>query len=304
MILAAEVDEFIEAMAPRYAESSLSIQRTNLKSFQAFCGKSQVTEVAAVTGLEFSRYEAWLRCQRLSENTIYAKMRTVKTFLLWAYRAKRTLLDPSAYKLPPRHHRGSLRVPSTEVLKKLLELPDRSTPLGLRTCLVLELLYVLGLRSCECYRLNVSDLDLCKETVRVLGKGQVMRELPLSPRILETVHQYLAQARTLLRAGPEEEALLLSMWGKRLSQQSILITVREYGRKLRLKLHPHLLRHYCATHLLEGGMALEMVQQFLGHAYLDTTKDYVHVRYRELERTFFRTHPRALFERASGRGHH
>jgi integrase/recombinase XerD len=102
----------------------------------------------------------------------------------------------------------------------------------------------------------------------------------------------------MLRPGPESEALLLGMWGKRLGQQSIFLTVKRHGRKLRLKLHPHLLRHYCATHLLQGGMGLEMVQQFLGHVYIDTTKNYVHVSYRELEKTFFRTHPRALLERA------
>jgi len=293
---AADLEDFLDAVAPKYAESSVRGHRLALQSFLDFCSESRILELSAFTELDFQNYEAWLRCTRLRENTIYAKMRSLKLFLVWAQRVKRTLLDARACQLPTRHA-VARAVPSAKVLKRLLELPDRSTALGLRVLLVLELLYVLGLRSCECYRLNIRDLDFSRETVRILGKGHVRRNLPLSPGVLWTANRYLTEARPLLRPTLENDALLLSSWGRRLSQQMLLVIVKEYGQKIGLKLHPHLLRHCCATHLLASGMDLEMVQQFLGHAYIDTTKTYVHVSYRELEKTFFQTHPRALWKK-------
>ncbi|MFA5508636.1 MAG: tyrosine-type recombinase/integrase [Vulcanimicrobiota bacterium] len=177
-------------------------------------------------------------------------------------------------------------------MKRLLELPNRSTVLGLRDQFVLELLYSLGPRRSECSALNLSDLDLDQQTLRVVGKGGDERLLPVSPSLELCAQDYLCNSRPELVADTAEQALFLNQRKQRLSDQSVNLIVRKYGLKLGLNLSAHQLRHACATHLVEAGMELEHIQQILGHANLDSTRRYAQVSQRQLEREFRRCWPR------------
>lgn len=178
--------------------------------------------------------------------------------------------------------------PAVEVMKKLLELPDRKTPEGLRDLLALEVMYILGLRRAEVCGLTLDALCLVRETLFVVGKGGHERLLPVSPHLKFVFQDYLFNGRPKLLPRPHLRALLLDNEGRALRVCQLHYIVKKYGRKLDLKLSCHQFRHACAVHLIEAGMGLPQVQQLLGHANMNTTKIYTRISRREMEREFQR----------------
>jgi site-specific recombinase XerD len=221
-------------------------------------------------------------------------MQSVRLFLLWAYASGETLEDFESFELP-KAISAPTPVPSVAAMRKLLILPDVGTALGQRDQVVLELLYVLGLRRSECVDLNVDDVDLSGAVLEVRGKGGHERALPLSSGILDTLRRYLEHGRPALYAGGS--ALIVGKNGcSRLCGHGLAAVLRGYGRRIGLELRPHQLRFACATHLLEAGMEIRLIAALLGHRCLKSTGRYARVSRRELQREFRRCHPRALAE--------
>ena len=178
-----------------------------------------------------------------------------------------------------------------------MEAPDASCPEGFRDRLILECFYTLGLRRKECHRLDLADLELGAGTLKVMGKGSRERLLPLSPRLVELFKAYLRDGRPALRPSPEESALWVSpQSGRRLGYSTVKQRLDRFGDQVGLKVHPHLLRHACATHLLEGGADVESIAQLLGHKRTDSTSHYAQVKPAEMRSEHARCHPRASFE--------
>ena len=188
----------------------------------------------------------------------------------------------------PRHRsrradRGAFPdAPKAAEIEELLELAEGDSPLALRNRALLELLYSAGLRSQEAVTLDLGDVDFDREVVHVRGKGGKERVVPLGEEAALQLARYLRDGRPALAAGAND-ALFLSVRGRRLDTS----TVR------RLLRHPHRLRHAFATHLLEGGADLRVIQELLGHASLSTTQIYSHVDARRLRRVYDRSHPRS-----------
>jgi site-specific recombinase XerD len=172
--------------------------------------------------------------------------------------------------------------PKPAEVEELLDVADGDSPLALRNRALLELLYSAGLRSAEAVSLDLGDVDFDRETVHVRGKGGKERVVPLGEEAALRVARYLQLGRPALAAGACD-AIFLSVRGRRLDTS----TVR------RLLRHPHRLRHAFATHLLEGGADLRVIQELLGHASLSTTQIYSHVDARRLRRVYDRSHPRS-----------
>ncbi|MFQ5860877.1 MAG: tyrosine recombinase XerC [Dehalococcoidia bacterium] len=182
-------------------------------------------------------------------------------------------------------------------LKSLLQAPDPSKPLGLRDQAILELLYASGIRLAELVALNVEHLDLPRRELRVVGKGSKERAVLMGAPAREVLERYLALARPqLLRSA--NPALFLNRYGTRLSRRSIEALARRYatGAGILPGVHPHKLRHTFATHLLEGGADLRVVQELLGHASPATTQVYTHVTRSEARRAYLAAHPLARKE--------
>jgi site-specific recombinase XerD len=172
--------------------------------------------------------------------------------------------------------------PKPAEIDELLELVEGDSPLALRNRALLELLYSAGLRSAEAVSLDLGDVDFDREIVHVRGKGGKERVVPLGEEAALHVARYLQSGRPALAAGAND-AVFLSVRGRRLDTS----TVR------RLLRHPHRLRHAFATHLLDGGADLRVIQELLGHASLSTTQIYSHVDARRLRRVYDRSHPRS-----------
>ncbi len=184
--------------------------------------------------------------------------------------------------LSPSRQRRLPDAPKAAEIDELLETVDGDSPLALRNRALLELLYSAGLRSAEAVSLDLGDVDFEREIVHVRGKGGKERVVPLGEEAAAQIARYLRDARPALAAGAND-AVFLSARGRRLDTS----TVR------RLLRHPHRLRHAFATHLLEGGADLRVIQELLGHASLSTTQIYSHVDARRLRRVYDRAHPRA-----------
>lgn len=290
--LADQSAAFLAAVVPRYSEGTLGIHRVGLQRLAMFCAESGIGSAAELDEEAAATFDVWLQGRRLATTTVYRTMGTLRAFLGWAYKAGLCLWDGKTYRLAKPKDRGPVP-PTVAVMARILELPDRGNPQGLRDLLVLELLYVLGLRRRECSALDLVNLDLGAETLFVVGKYADERLLPVGPKLRETAWRYLRQARPKLAPVAGEAALLLGDEGQRLSPEALAYIVKKYGAAVGIKLSPHQLRHACATHLVEAGMKLDQVQQLLGHRRIDSTERYAQIHGREMQREFLRSHPRA-----------
>ena len=180
-------------------------------------------------------------------------------------------------------------------VRRLLEAPEESSPNGVRDRAILELLYGSGLRISELTGMDVDDLDLEEGSLRVLGKGGKEREVPLGSFAHEAVGAYLTRGRPALATGVSRGALFLNARGGRLSRQSCARLLGQYVRVAGIdrRVTLHTLRHSFATHLLEGGADVRVVQELLGHASVATTQIYTLVTARHLREVYEESHPRA-----------
>lgn len=300
VLLESLVAPYLESRSRHLVASTLAQERKHLLRFVASLKEQGVTEVQAVLESHIARYHTTLssspspRGGVLSRSYLQQALLCARSFLIWARQQGLLLWDFSELAIPRRDD-GIPRVPRASEVKRLLEQPDTVDLTGLRDRLLLELLYVLGLRAGECARLNLHDVDLAAETLRLVGKGGHQRLVPLPPSVREVLHDYLTRSRPHLAPRSTEKALLVSgKTGQRLSSQSVGLRVKHHGARIGLKVGAHQLRHACATHLLEGGAELPYIARLLGHQRLETTRRYARVRPLELAREHRRCHPRAL----------
>ncbi|HEU5490730.1 MAG TPA: tyrosine-type recombinase/integrase [Gaiellaceae bacterium] len=215
---------------------------------------------------------------RLAPGSIARRLAAVRSCLRYTF-------GPAAVpdaQLSPSRPRRLPDAPKPGEVEEILEVVDGDTPLALRNRALLELLYSAGLRSAEAVLLDLGDVDFDREVVHVRGKGGKERVVPLGEEAAAHLARYLQLGRPALAAGAND-AIFLSVRGRRLDTS----TVR------RLLRHPHRLRHAFATHLLEGGADLRVIQELLGHASLSTTQIYSHVDARRLRRVYDKSHPRS-----------
>lgn len=270
-----------------------------IRQFVDFLESRGVDAAAAILEEHLAEYALDLRGRLskyhkrpLSDSYISRSLSLARIFLVWARAQGHVLLDFSSFSVS-RPLQKLYTIPSVAQVDRLLDAPDLATPEGLRDALIIEFFYTLGVRSRECIRLDVSHVDLGARTVRVASKGRE-RLLPMTPRLTELVARYLRDGRPNLRPHHDEPALwIAAQTGRRLQYTTIKQRLARYGDLQGLKVHPHLLRHSCATHLLEGGAEPEHIQQLLGHKRASSTERYAQVRRDELAAEHERSHPRA-----------
>jgi integrase/recombinase XerD len=211
--------------------------------------------------------------------------------------------DPTVDVVRPRLPRALPHPLGVEEVRRLVEAPDPSTPTGLRDRAILEVLYGSGLRVSELTSLDVDDLDLDDGFVRVVGKGGKEREVPMGRHARAATRAYLTRGRPSL-AGPRSRgAVFLNTRGGRLTRQSCAKLLATYAAAVGLgrRVSPHDLRHSFATHLLEGGADVRVVQELLGHASVATTQIYTLVTKEHLREVYVTAHPRARVRTGKGR---
>lgn len=296
------VATFLEERSQRVAQSTVCGDSWYLQRFFAFCvDQLELTQLGQLRHEHLGQYYRWLQTQpgktreRLSDTFMHRALHVPRLFLMWCGKHGHVLLDFSSFSLPSQARRLP-KVPVVEQVRRLLEAPDLATAEGLRDRLILEFFYVLGLRRRECHRLDLGDIDQTGRAVWVLGKGQRARVLPISSGLWSLLEGYLRQGRAGLRPHPEEQALWIAPTsGRRLGYGTMGERLTRYAEMVGLSLHPHQLRHACATHLLESGANLRHIQVLLGHARLSSTQHYTRIRPLEVHQEFLRCHPRARF---------
>jgi integrase/recombinase XerC len=240
-----------------------------------------------------SRLRHWLSVmQEHKRTTVARKLTAARTFFRYLCREELLPSNPLDGMSSPKVGRTLPEYLSIEELEKLLDAPPRNTPLGLRDRAVLELLYSAGLRVGELVGLEISSLDLDTGFIRVLGKGQKERIVPIGSYAKEAIREYLEHGYPKLGGSVW---LFVNSRGGRLSTRSVELLLDKYAKNVlpHRQITPHTLRHSFATHLLEQGADLRSVQELLGHSSLSTTQIYTHLRAAQLLAVYKDAHPRA-----------
>ena len=260
---------------------------SDMTAFADWMSRSGVTGPAEVDRLHLRRYLASLSTRRLARATVARKAAALRCYFAWSVRSGRVALDPARSLRAPSGKGRLPRVLSAGEIDTLLG-GDGTSVLDQRDRALLELLYAAGLRVSELCGLDRVGVDLRGRTVTVLGKGGKERRVPIHDRAAAALDQWLRQGRTQMPGPPE--AVFVNQRGSRLGPRDVR---RILDRRAAAPTHPHALRHSFATHLLDGGADLRVVQELLGHASLSTTQIYTHVSKERLRAVYEGTHPRA-----------
>jgi integrase/recombinase XerD len=286
-----QVEGFLALLAARRAPCTVDAYKRDLRALTEWLGRPPGT----VSTEELERYLAELRAAGLASSTIARRAAAIRSFfrhlVLLGIRGD----NPSAELDLPRRTRRLPRTLSAGEAERLVEAARGTRPRDLRDRALVELLYGAGLRVSEAVGLDKTGVDLEQRLVRCIGKGNKERIVPIGRQAVEALRRYLSRGRPYLdrRHRPE---LFLNAQGGPLTRAGAFFILRRLAAAAGLepeRIHPHLLRHSFATHLLEGGADLRSVQEMLGHADLSTTELYTHVTDRRRRDLYFQAHPHA-----------
>ncbi len=276
--------------------SSYALDLEDYLSFLHACGVDAYDDVRREM---ITDYIEDLRNRAYAPSSVERHIAAAKGFHRFCVAEDITQVDPISSVALPKAASTLPDVISIEQMQDLLDQEFPDTPLGVRDHAMLELLYGLGLRVSELTGLGFCNLLMEEGLVRVRGKGSKERVLPIAGQAARMLGTYIRDARPLLKtstvARPQDsEAVFLNKRGGRLTRRSVMSIVEAYGRKVGIEgLHPHTLRHSFATHMLQGGADLRMLQEMLGHADISTTQIYTHVDISHIREEYLHAHPRA-----------
>lgn len=227
--------------------------------------------------------------------SVARKLSTLRSFLDFGVRQKWVALNQAKTIRSPKIPKRVPRFLTVDEVFALLAIPQGKNVLEVRDKAILELFYASGLRLSELVGLNVEHMDMGQSFVKVLGKGNKERLVPMGVKALDSLKIYLDQRLGLLNRNPEEQAVFLNKSGSRISCRAVERLLEKYLKLsgIQKKVTPHVLRHTFATHLLNAGADMRGIQELLGHASLSTTQRYTHVELDKLMEIYDKTHPKA-----------
>jgi integrase/recombinase XerD len=287
----AELESFLALLAARRAPRTVDAYRRDLTALRAWLGGP----ISGATLDELERYTAQLRSDGLSTATLARRTAAARTFFRHLQLIGVREDNPAAEVALPRRTRKLPQTLSAGEAERLIDAASGTTPRSLRDRALVELLYGAGLRVSEAVGLEKNGVDLDDRAVRVLGKGGKERVVPVGRQAVEALRRYLARGRPYLDRRHRTE-LFLNARGGALTRSGAFLILKRLAETAGLepgRVHPHLLRHSFATHLIEGGADLRSVQEMLGHADLSTTELYTHVSDRRRRDAYFAAHPHA-----------
>jgi len=292
------IDEFIDALwlADGLSKNTLGAYRSDLALFAAWLGEHGGSIVGA-DGTAINAYLAHLHARPggIRANSQRRLMASLRRCYRWLLDQGRLRADPLLNIDRPRAAQRFPKTLTEAQVEALIDAPDTETPLGLRDRAMLELLYATGLRVSELVGIRLFELSLNDNVVRVIGKGAKERLVPLGETAADWLRRFLAAARGELLGRHSSDAIFLTARGGAMSRQMFWNLVKKYALQAGIpqeRMSPHVLRHAFATHLLNHGADLRVVQLLLGHADISTTQVYTHVARERLKQLHRQHHPR------------
>ena len=243
-------------------------------------------------GQQLRGFVAWRHRNGIGGRSLQRNLSAVRAFYRYLIKLNHVEHNPTVGIITPKSPRKLPKVLDVDQTVQLVEIQD-TDPLAVRDKAMLELIYSSGLRLSELTGLNLGDIDFADQLITVIGKGNKTRTLPIGKYAHAALQIWLTQRKLFVQ--DEETALFVSQRGRRISQRSVQQRLKEWAIKQGLPnhVHPHMLRHSFASHILESSGDLRAIQELLGHADISTTQVYTHLDFQHLAQIYDKTHPRA-----------
>lgn len=289
------VDGFIDHLwlEDGLSKNTLTSYRQDLSAFAEWLQKTENRDLHQARQADVQQYLA-VRFPHSKPRSISRLIATLRRFYRYALRESQVEVDPTLQIDSPKLPRSLPKSLNEDEVEALLDAPDLGQPLGLRDRAMLELLYACGLRVSELVGLKVTEIGLQEGVIRVTGKGSKTRLVPMGEEALEWIGRYLKEARPDILQKRLSDSLFVTQRGEAMTRQAFWYLIKRYALQagIRKPISPHVLRHAFATHLLNHGADLRVVQMLLGHADISTTQIYTHVARERLKQLHAVHHPR------------
>lgn len=308
LLLWSDIDDYLADYQKKFSPHSLAVKRYSLTQFYHFLEKKEIEcweECNERVIRHYLMYRAkgdrTLGLKPLKANSIQTQLASIRLFFTFLKEKGKLSLNYAQLVNPPKGAKRLPKVVEVELLERILNYVPQNS-LEIRDLAICELFYSSGLRLAELAALNLKDLDLEEASVRILdGKGGKDRILPVGEKAKAALECWFTKREIISQTSSEEtgeKAVFLSQRGRRLSTRQISTRVKELAMKagININLHPHLLRHSMATHMLEASGDIRLVQELLGHADISTTQVYTHLDFGHLAKVYDAAHPRAKKE--------
>lgn len=277
------------------SENTIGAYRRDLKKYQLYMQEQKIAHIDFIDRQTIQECLGSLIDQGASAKSIARFISTIRSFHQFALREKYAAKEPTVLIETPKYEKKLPDVLDVEEVIQLLETPDLTKNNGYRDRTILELLYATGMRVTELIQIEIEDVNLIMGFVKVFGKGNKERIIPLGDTVIEYLDTYINTVRPQLLKKTVTNVLFLNLHGRPLTRQGIWKLIKQYGLRANITktLTPHTLRHSFATHLLENGADLRAVQEMLGHSDISTTQLYTHVSKTQIRQMYNQFHPRA-----------
>ncbi|MCS0673067.1 tyrosine recombinase XerC [Cytobacillus firmus] len=279
-----------------YSQYTIEHYQHDISEFFMFMAEQAIADLTKVEYQDVRIYLTDLYDKKMSRKSVARKISSLRSFFKFLLREEKVAENPFALVSIPKAQKKLPEFFYEEEMMQLFNACEASTPLGQRNKALLELLYATGIRVSECSQIRLKDLDMYLSTVLVRGKGSKERYVPFGSFAQDALDTYINHGRKkLLANGNVQENLFLNARGGPLTARGIRTILDKIIEKSSLtgKIHPHMLRHTFATHLMANGADMRTVQELLGHAFLSSTQVYTHVTNEYLKKTYMAHHPRA-----------
>ena len=287
------IDLFVDALwlESGLSKNTLNAYRSDLIRLSRYLEKTSLLEVQQA---DIQKFLAVLLAEGNKSSSSARVLSTLRRFFRYQIRERRISNDPCAQVLSPKQGRPLPKSLSEQHVTDLLEAPDVQNALGLRDRAMLETLYATGLRVTELVNLTLLEINLDVGVIRIVGKGNKERLVPMGEQAVDWVQRYLNESRADLLKSRSSDALFVTTRGAKMTRQAFWYLIKKYALRAGINqdLSPHTLRHAFATHLINHGADLRSVQMLLGHADLSTTQIYTHIARERLQSMHAQHHPR------------
>ncbi len=274
------------------SEHTCKAYQRDLHHLQNFCDEQDIPQWQTLDGRQIRNFVAARHRQGINGVSLQRNLSAIRAFYRYLIQQGYVKNNPADGITAPKSEHKLPKVLDADQTTQLVEIKETDA-LSIRDKAILELIYSSGLRLAELISLNMNDIDFADQTLTVTGKGNKMRTIPVGKYARTAIENWLGYRQTM--AITSEQALFVSQRGKRISARSVQQRLKNWAIKqgLPIHVHPHMLRHSFASHLLESSSDLRAVQELLGHADISTTQIYTHLDFQHLADVYDKTHPRA-----------